>query len=482
MIKYLQPAGLVEQAIKVLQQAAGAVGLDPHKHIIVIGVSGGPDSVALLHILTQIFPADNLVVAHLDHGLRPTSAAEANHVAEMAKDVRFHTRRVDVSRLAREHKLTVEEAGRLSRYEFLADVARQEGTPYIAVGHHADDQIETVLMHFLRGSGTTGLRGMAPVNALPEYSGFWLLRPMLDITRSEIEQYCVENDLNPIRDESNADPSYTRNRLRHELLPELERYNPQIRQRLLEMATIISGDDDLLVHLTEEAWPDVIDGHDRGAIYIRHNVWSTCPLALRRRLLRRAITELDPTVRNVGFRTLEAARQVAEKGVTGTEAALPGGLTLRVSYDRVIIAAGTADLASGYPQTTTDEPARLLVPGVVELSDGWRIEAEHVEAIDEDAIRAASDKWTVYITDKAAGELQVRSRKKGERMRPLGLGGETSLKEIMIDRKIPAYLRERWPVVATPDHMAWLPGHILDARAKVPPGSGAVRLRCLVGA
>lgn len=469
---------LVRQAASALQQVAESVGFDPQQHAIIIGVSGGPDSAALLHVLTRLLPTENLIVAHLDHGLRPTSAAEATRVADMAKDMRCHTSRVDVDHLARDRKLTLEEAGRIARYDFLASVAQQEGTPYIAVGHHADDQVETVLMHILRGSGLTGLRGMSPASVLPGHPGFWLLRPLLGTTRAEIENYCVENDLNPIHDKSNADKTFARNRLRHDLLPELERHNPQIRQRLLEMADIISGDDDLLNHLAGEAWLDVVDERGRGAIYMRRHVWNACPMALRRRLLRRAIVELNPTARDAGFRGLEAARLVAEKGITGTRAMLPGGLLLRVSYDWLIIAGEASDLASGFPQITADGSIKLPVPGVVELANGWRIEADHVDAIDEDTILATSDRWTVYITNMVIGELHIRARKKGERMRPLGMDGETSLKEIMIDRKIPAYLRERWPVIATPDQVVWLPGHILDSRARVLAGDDAVRLSC----
>ncbi|RIK16386.1 MAG: hypothetical protein DCC51_13645 [Anaerolineae bacterium] len=137
-----------------------------------------------------------------------------------------------------------------------------------------------------------------------------------------------------------------------------------------------------------------------------------------------------------------------------------------------------SDLASGFPQITADGSIKLPVPGVVELANGWQIEADHVDAIDEDTILATSDRWTVYITNMVIGELHIRARKKGERMRPLGMDGETSLKEIMIDRKIPTYLRERWPVIATPDQVVWLPGHILDSRARVLAGDDAVRLSC----
>lgn len=475
--------GLVEQVANALKQAAEVTGFDSQRHTLVVGVSGGPDSLTLLHVLTRLVPIENVVVAHLDHGLRPGSASEAANVGAMARGVRYYSERVDVTQLSKDRRHTVEEAGRMARYDFLARVARQEGARHIAVGHHADDQVETVLMHLLRGSGPAGLRGMETAGAVPGQPDLTLLRPLLQVSRPDIEQYCAEHGLNPILDESNSDVAFFRNRLRNELLPALEAYNPQVRQRIREMAVVIGGEDDLLARLTDETWQQVLIDKGQEIVHLRREEWAVQPLALRRRLLRRAIAEVSPGVPDSGFRALEAARLSAEKGVTGTQVSLPGGLVLRVSYDRLVIAAAAADLAAGFPQTLMVEPLKLPVPGVVGLANGWQLEAEPVEFVDQHQIQIMSDRWTVFISRDLGDKLLVRSRRKGEKMQPLGLNGKTKLKEIMIDRKIPAYLRERWPVVAVPGHVVWLPGHVLDSRAQVAAGGGrAVRLRCLAGA
>jgi tRNA(Ile)-lysidine synthase len=367
----------------------------------------------------------------------------------------------------------------MARYDFLAEVARQEGAAAVAVGHNADDQVETVLMHFLRGSGLGGLRGMQAISPLPGHADLWLLRPLLRVTRAEIEVYCRERGLAPIIDDSNADPAFLRNRLRHDLLPVLETYNPQVRQRLRDAAEVIAADEALLSDATQAAWDELVLHRAEGLVVWRHAGWQALPLALRRRFLRRAIAAVSPELRDVGFQTLELARRIAEEGQTGAMATLPGGVSLRVEYDRLLIAREAGVHLEAYPQLPAAEPIPLAVPGEIELGHGWRLMAEVLSHIDRPAIQANADPWTAYVDGDNATPLFVRPRRPGERIRPLGLGGATKIKEVMIDRKIPAAYRERWPIVATSDHAVWLPGAVLDDRARVNPDSRRVaRLRC----
>ena len=206
---------------------------------LVVGVSGGPDSLALLHILQQQ-GSELLIVAHLDHGLRADSKTDAADLAELVGSwgLPFHGRRVDVAALAESRGWSVEEAGRNARYLFLAEVARLAHTDQIAVGHNADDQAETILLHLLRGSGLGGLRGMSPAGSVPGAPEMTLLRPLLTITRAEIEAYCARHGLQPALDHSNLDTTYLRNRLRHELLPQLASHNLQIARHLRQMGLI----------------------------------------------------------------------------------------------------------------------------------------------------------------------------------------------------------------------------------------------------
>ena len=230
---------------------------------VVVGVSGGPDSLCLLHLLRHLSRAYDLTlhVAHLDHGIRgEESRVDAQFVADLARqwELPATVERADVPRLAEEEGLAIEEAARRARYRFLARVAGQVGASRIAVGHNADDQAETVLMHFLRGSGLAGLRGILPLSPLGELrlgqserdsplaAELRLIRPLLEVPRSAIEAYCRDQELSPRFDRSNLDTTYYRNRLRHKLLPVLETYNPNVREVLRRTAQVMAADHELL--------------------------------------------------------------------------------------------------------------------------------------------------------------------------------------------------------------------------------------------
>jgi tRNA(Ile)-lysidine synthase len=467
---------LIDHARAALEQAAETSAVNWTACSLVVAVSGGPDSLALLHVLVSLVEPAHLIVAHLDHGLRPESAAEARLVAALAKDLRLHSERVDVHRLAQVERLTLEEAARVARYDFLARVARLESAPVIVTGHHAGDQAETVLMHLLRGSGLAGLRGMRPAARLPGHPDLWLWRPLLTVSRATIEAYCADNDLEPLQDASNADPTFFRNRLRHELLPRLEQYNPQIRSRLSELAEIVAADEELLADATARAWAGLLVAGDAAHVALRLDGWRALPLGLRRRTLRRAIAALQPGLRDVSFRALEMARQVAEAGQTGARAELPDGLALSVAYGRLLVATVAYDAAAGYPQLLASESQPLAVPGVVDLAQRWQIVAEIIQPVNLEAVSGNADPWTAYVALEPGTALFVRGRRPGERLRPLGLGGETKLKEVMIDRKLPVATRALWPVVATAAHPVWLAGHVIDERVRVRPDSDHVVL------
>jgi tRNA(Ile)-lysidine synthase len=473
---------LVDQVLFILRLAVDSTGFDLEQDQLVVGVSGGPDSLALLHALQNHIPADRLIVAHLDHGLRHSSAAEARQVFLAAKGSRFHTERVDVAALARKNGQSLEEAGRIARYELLTQVARKEGAAHIAVGHNREDQVETILMHVLRGSGLAGLCGMQPASPLPGHTGLWLLRPLLSVTREEIETYCAENHLAPILDESNTSHSFLRNRIRGELLPLLETYNPQVRQRVIEMGEILTAEEEYLTSQAAAEWNKLVIEQGLLHVILHRSGWLALPLALRRRLLRLAVAAIQPGARDTGFRAIESARAVAERGETGSRVDLPGDVAVLVSYDQLIIKNEAADLARGFPQLLSVEPLSLPIPGKIELADGWQLTAEWLNSgeFDLNEIHANRDTWQAYVALTAADSLIIRPRLPGERMRPLGLNGERKLKEIMIDRKIPAHLRERWPVVATQDHTVWIVGHVMDERVRViSRAEHVVRLRCL---
>jgi tRNA(Ile)-lysidine synthase len=281
----------------------------------------------LLHLLAQggLYPSERLIVAHLNHGLRPEAGIEEVYVAETAAawGLDYRSSRADIAEISSERKMSIEEAARWVRYRFLAEVAQSNEAAAVATGHNADDQAETVLMHFLRGSGLAGLRGMRPVGPLPGASKETLVRPLLAVRAKQIRDYCRENGLNPVEDDSNEDMTIHRNRLRHELLPLLAGYNPNIIESLHNTAEVVAADYDLLMKLQEDAWSSILLTAGEGWLQLDRSGWRRLPLGLRRSALRQACEILKPLLRDVGFRPVEQARLVAESGQVGARSSLP---------------------------------------------------------------------------------------------------------------------------------------------------------------
>ncbi len=450
----------------------------------VVGVSGGPDSLALLHILRQVMDPERLVVAHLHHGLRPEADAEMQMVVDtaVAWGLPMVIDRQDVTGLARQQGWSLEEAARHARYHFLAEVAAQEGAPLVMTAHHADDQAETVLLHLIRGSGLAGLRGMLPAAPLPTAAApdVTLLRPLLDISRAEIEAYCAAHQLHPVQDPSNADTTFLRNRIRHELLPLLAHYNPQIKAHLQQLAAITAADYTLLEGWFNVFWQSVYVEEGAGWLALARARWLELPLSHRRLALRRAIRTLRPLQTDISFRAVELARQLVERGVTGTQMDLPGGLVLRLGYQRILITDdGVGSPGTMMPQLSEAAPVPLVIPGQVMLGHGWLLAAADFQG-DTAVIAQNQNPWVAFVDVGAAPQLQVRPRLPGERFQPLGMHGRSAkVKEVMINRKIARELRPLWPLVAHDDHLVWLAGHHQDERCRVTPTSRRiVRLTC----
>jgi tRNA(Ile)-lysidine synthase len=454
---------------------------------VVVGVSGGPDSLCLLHVLTRLQAAYDLAlhVAHLHHGRR---GADADADARFVRDVagRWHlpctVARADVPALARAHHLAFEEAARRARYAFLARVAAEVGAQTVAVGHNAGDQAETVLMHFIRGSGLAGLRGMLPRTPLagyrllepaPPLPPLDLVRPLLDTGRAEIRAYCQAHGLEPRFDRSNLDTTYFRNWLRHEVLPLLEQHNPNVQAVLCRTAAVVADDYRLLRSLLEETWPDVVLNEEGERLTFDRAAWRGLPTGLQRATLREAIHRLRRSLRNINFVHVENALRVARDGTTGDRATLPGGLMLTLGYERfAVAAAGDAGPLPGWPLLDPGAvPLPLRVPGVTALpGSDWLLAAELTDRV---ALPAGwqdnADPWRAYLDAAAVGPAPVlRTRRPGDRFQPLGMGGHgVKLADFYTNQKVPRAARDRLPLLEGAHGIAWVCGWRVDERARV---------------
>ncbi len=424
---------------------------------VVVAVSGGPDSLALLHILHQLAPelGVGLHVAHLDHQIRGAeSAAEAQFVARLAQEwgIPATLAARDVPARAAAARTNLHAAARAARYAFLAEVAHATGAQAVAAAHHANDQAETVLLHLLRGAGPDGLSGMRPVQPWqawagePSTSGAALIRPLLGVERATIEAYCAAHQLAPRRDPSNFDLAATRNRIRHELLPLLIEYNPHIVAALGRTAALSAGEHAFVEGALDAVWPAVAKLR-AGGIDIAGAEWGMLAPALQRAALRRAHARLAPGA-TLELQHVEQARAVIVRGVGG-QLDLPGGVALHVGYGGSFTLG--AALAPDGPQLASD---RIVLPeqGTVALGGGWAL---HVS---RQAVPAPAGPWAVQLdAARLAAPLLLRRRAPGDRL-PLEAGGHRRVQDLLTDAKVPRALRDAWPLLVQAETVVWVPG------------------------
>lgn len=431
---------------------------------LLVAVSGGPDSVCLLHILVK-FREDLMVelhVAHLNHQLRGAeSDADAQYVAGLAHRLGIPAtiEKREVKAYQVQQHLSLEEAAREARYTFLAQVARSIGTDKVAVGHTIDDHIETILMHLIRGTGSRGLRGLQPSSRWQSLGeNLTIIRPLLPVSREETAAYCHQHRLKPRTDASNLSLSPLRNRIRLQLLPLLQSYNPQIVAALLRTARIVG--DDLAFLDTEGArlWGEIAQKRE-SMIILDKERFLELPPSLKRHLLRMSIEELLGSLKDIETRHIEEIMGALTKPA-GKIISLPGGLNFSIEYSRYLLGPDPA-LLSPLPPLKTE--FSLNLPGET-LLPGGRIQATIInrEQINE------KDSFTAYFDlEKSGNKLMVRSRQRGDRFQPLGMSQPKKLGEFMIDAKIPHAWREQIPIVCSPQHILWVIGWRIDDRVKV---------------
>ncbi len=462
-----------------------------HDHIVV-AVSGGPDSLCLLHGLNSLRHEFGLTltVAHLNHQLRGTAADEDEDFVRAIADqwqLPIMVERCAVAELATKTKQSLETAARQARYDFLWRVAVAVGASKIAVGHNADDQAETVLMHFLRGTGSTGLRGMSQVgqtsclsiedrqDACPTL----LIRPLLETTRQEILDYCQAHQLAPRQDFSNQDTTFFRNRLRHELLPELEKYNPNIRQVLRQTAYLATAEVDWLNQQLAQVWPSLVKQATAEKIELDLFGWQNLPLALKRATLRQAIQTLANTLSEISFEHIEAAVKVINQKRVGSKATLPKGLVFEVGYQTFSLRATPSNhLAKEFPYLTGTETVPLFLPGVTILPNlTWQVKIELL-SIDEIKSRPWQPEscWQAYLDADIVGHApMLRTRSSSDKIVLLGLPGHhQKIKDFMVNAKIPAAWRDHIPLLVANEQILWICGYRLADTAALRPTTGQV--------
>lgn len=461
----------------------------PSEGEIVVGVSGGADSLCLLHLLRRLcgpgltYPGIILRAAHLNHMLRgEESEQDARAVESIVASwgIPFTPGSVDVLALAHAEKRSLEDTARLARYRFLRSVA---GGGSIAVAHHADDQVETLLLHWLRGTGLSGMAGM-----LPRQQD--IIRPLLEITHAETLAYCAEHNITPLEDQSNTDPRFLRNRIRHEVLPLLQELNPGIQRTLLRNAEVARVDLAWLEKQVDTCWDNVVISEQATEIRLGTHALLSLPLSLQRHLLRRVtalLCEGQSPLEPRHLLLIEHLPGLSHTNHQERELHLPRQLRARLQSGELIFVrqSATAEKAGTQfsPQTGADE-VYLPVPGEVILSGTpWRVKAEIIAEQQESDLSQAlrQSQWAqvwrllepptphaVYIDGTVAGEhLRVRTRRPGDRIQPLGMTVEKKVKDIFIDNHLSRSVRATTPLIFSDTHCLWVAGACLDHRVRL---------------
>ncbi|NJD59540.1 MAG: tRNA lysidine(34) synthetase TilS [Anaerolineae bacterium] len=472
---------MIEQVVNILQQDCKI----HEQGLLIVGVSGGPDSLFLLNVLYEC--GYNLVVVHINHKLRPEADEEAQYVRQAAAQIGVDcvVWEVDVLGFAEKHKIAIEEAARRLRYQHLFDQAQQRSASAVLVGHTADDQVETILMHLLRGSGLVGLRGMQTCTLPNSWSEHIpLVRPLLFTWRSDILQYLAEKQIQPAFDQTNLDTAYYRNRVRYDLLPQLEEYAPRLRQNLLRLGQILSDDYQLIQRQVDIAWTICLLNHEQGYLaFHRPNFERQLP-SVQRYLLRRAIEGFVPGLTDVGFECIERGRKFIAENKPSGQVDLLDGMRLIRDVDVFWLTSGDDLPISAYPQLKPDETIAIPIPGRSLLKNSWVLETEMVadnkQAIEQE--KRNNDRYQAWFDmDKISLPLVLRSRESGDRIHPAGMDGHSiKISDLMINQKLPLRARKNWPLICCGDKIVWVPGYRQSGLATIDKQSTSIAHLILV--
>lgn len=422
---------------------------------VVAAVSGGADSVVMLHALASLQKeySIKIIVAHLDHGLR---GAESRRDFLFVKGLAaalglpFEGRKLGRGELKGRGRST-QEAARERRYEFLESVAEKYGAKRIALGHTLDDQAETVLMRVIKGSSLSGLAGIPPKRGR-------YVRPLMDVSRAGIEGYAKAHGLDYVTDSTNIERKYLRNRIRLDLIPALKDFNPNIVETIARTSAVLSEDDDFLEAASQRAFDSSLKGQGANRVELDRKKLSRMRPAILSRVFLRAARTLGRDV-DMASAHVEAFSALVKGARPNASQTLPSGLKSQRIYDRIVIT-GERPKKSAIFETAVKVPGRTVIEGIGEF------EATLVKP----PARFTADKkvaWFDYEALKRSGPLVARHFKPGDRIRPFGMEGTRKLKDIFIDQKVPVEARKRTPVVTSGNLVVWVAGRRHSAEFRV---------------
>ena len=449
------------------------LGLLPTTGRLLVAVSGGPDSIALLAVLQELqssgrLPGVTLRVAHMNYGLR---GAESDDDEAFVRELGSRWQiPVDVERVHLEYprKSSLQAEARNCRYAFFERLCRAHQPCVVATGHTADDHAETVLMWLVRGCGAAGLAG------IPMTRGGTIIRPLLQVRRTEILAYLASRELAYRIDSSNATPIYQRNRMRHDLIPQLQAFNPRVVEALCRTAELLRDDAALLQEVEEVRWSAIVTKSEPGRVIVDAGGFSRASIGLQRRFVRRAWLLLRGTSDGLTYRHVTTVLEAIVSRSGDGSVNLPAGIRAFRTGHEILFVSDPAD--SIEPGESWAGGQALPVPGVVALGHGRYLHAEVVSAESCIVSRGCDDRSSFTI-DRALAEKQliVRGRRAGDWFCPSGMHRHRkTLQDFFVDQKVRRHRRDHVPLVVAPAGIVWVAGYRGDERFRPHPGSATV--------
>lgn len=417
---------------------------------IVAGVSGGVDSMVLLYLLNRFVDeyGGDLIAAHLNHGLRDEEADRDERFVSKAAEsmgIPFVSKKIDLKGSVNNSGRNMQELARSERYEFFQKISDDRNGEKIAVGHHADDQAETVIMRIVRGSGIRGLGAIPPVRVN-------IIRPLIEITREEIARFASEEGIRYIDDSSNKEGKYLRNRLRRELMPALKAYNPRICHELSMLSAIARDVESYLGDEASAAFERIKSSgiETENVVSLDITLFNSLPQAIRTNVIFKAVENISGRLRGIYSNHIEEVCELLMIGKSGSSLDLPGAVKVCIEYGNIVFFREEKEIAPSYAYVL-NLSGRTAIPeaGVVLLAQ----RTDEINGVD------AFGKTSICIDmDRIASSLEVRNFREGDRIRFKGMPGRKKIKDFFIDEKIPKRIRKIIPLLVSGDDILWIIG------------------------
>ncbi|CAH2211812.1 tRNA lysidine(34) synthetase TilS [Tepidibacter aestuarii] len=428
---------------------------------IILGVSGGPDSICMLHILNYLKDEFNIKIyaAHLNHKIRGIEAQkDAMYVAKICDIMRVpcFIRAIDVPAYCNENGVTLEEGARILRYNMFFEIKDKISADKIAIAHNINDQAETVIMRMMRGTGLQGLKGIQ----YKREDG--IIRPLLDVDREEIEAYCEQNNLSPRIDQTNLEEIYTRNKIRLKLIPYMiENFNPNLKESIARMANLLKDDGDFIMEQSNKSFDEMCSKISDNTISMDIEKFINAHRALKNRIIRKCIDYVLGNIKGIEQKHIQDVNNLINSHKNNSRIDLPKGILVYKKGGRIIF----TDEEMIEEKISYD----YIIPksGYIKIKESNTIVESKILNIDEYE-KSSNDKYTKFFdADKIKGSLHIRNRRNGDKIKLLGLGGSKKIKDLFIDLKIPKEERDLVPILSDEKGIIWVIGHRMSEDYKI---------------